>query len=1274
MVNFLDTQSDAKRFAALLADYEKRLQALERTSKAAYTSIEGGTLDIYTEDGQLAGSVGVQPDGGIALVPETAAATPPPTPGAPTVVSALSGLVVTWDGWWDDSDAPPTDFAAMQVHVGPAADFTPDLTTLAAAITDVSGGSVTIALDGYDERWVRLLALTTAGLLSAPSVAAAGTPRQAVGQDLVDGIVTEVKLAESAVTEAKIALEAVTSDKVKAGAINDLLLADDAVTAAKIAAGAVNATALADGAVLEDKLAKSAVTLSKIAAGAVTINALGGALSDTATQRYVDAMGDPAAWTTLGQGGGASWTHLSGVTDAPTGQTVAQAAGFVQERGTTLIPYEPGVLYRVSARVRLTAPASGSETFYVGVLGVGADKATLVNRSGANSANSHYYVAASGQTITTSGGWVTVVGYLKDRAATGATGSAGPNTDPRSAGLVHADVRFISPYLWLNYNGVGGGASSSVMQVDAFTIEALKTGLVDSTNLVVGSVTTAALATDAVTAGKIAADAISARELQANSVTALELQANSVTAQAIAAGAITADKLTIVGGANLLSDPSFEGPYSAALVSGATYFSIASTGNGSAKSLKVDATATAPTTRSLQITTIPILSGDQLYIGFDYLTSSDYTATAAVKVYARWEDSAGTTLGWGVAQASPPTVGGTTWTRVAGAVTAPASTVQATIWIESYQAAAGSVWLDNAAVRPVIGGVQIADGAITTPKMVAGSIQGDRIAAGSLAADRIVSGSITTSQLSVTTAASVVQKLYDAGADAARWRTAGTSTTTATTPTNLTSVQVADAQSGGYVMRAVGAVSACWRPDILIPFDPAVLYRVSVTVRQTAAGSDTAQQRFYFGVAGVAADGTTLVNTSGSALAGSQHYVAVAAQNLTAGGGWQRYTGYLKGYAASGATGTTSAAPSPTSPGVLHANARYISPVFYANYNAGTGTTEIGMVTVEVVETGAVQTVNISDGAITTPKLIAGAVTTDKLTALAVTAEKIAALAVTTDKLAALSVTADQLAANAVTATTIAAGSIEATHIKVGAITADKLDANAINGKTITGATVQTAASGPRIVMNASSFIGYGTGGNKIGIEPNNAYPYIYWTSDDGTNKAVINVSGGASDANLGLNSGTFVDSADSATYKWRTYLGSDFWVAERVNTATLSANGGRLYLGKATAQLGAGPGGTVTLSGEAGIRAAGVFRADNISMGVVTITPTANTPTSVTLSGGSIKGTNFRAFVTAQTSVPGTQVLGVSVSGVSSAGMTIWLTRTNTNSTSIHWMIIGED
>ena len=56
----------------------------------------------------------------------------------------------------------------------------------------------------------------------------------------------------------------------------------------------------------------------------------------------------------------------------------------------------------------------------------------------------------------------------------------------------------------------------------------------------------------------------------------------------------------------------------------------------------------------------------------------------------------------------------------------------------------------------------------------------------------------------------------------------------------------------------------------------------------------------------------------------------------------------------------------------------------------------------------------------------------------------------------------------AVTADKIFANSINTGHLQAGAVTATVLDANAINGKTITGATIRTAASGARVQMDAA--------------------------------------------------------------------------------------------------------------------------------------------------------------------------------------------------------------
>ncbi|MEU4166146.1 hypothetical protein AB0F46_04570 [Streptomyces sp. NPDC026665] len=971
--------SDIARLAARVAALERQLARTTRTARMAYSSVENGAIEVYDQDGTLRGSMGLQDDDTVGFVAHNGP--PPPTPTSPVVESALSGLTVTWPGTWTDAEITPLDLAEVQVHLSAAADTEPDTDNPVAAFHTAAGGSITLATDTYDPVWVRLIAVNTSGTAGHPSAAAQGQARKAVPDDLVNAIIDETKLARGAVTDAALAL------------------------------GAVNSTALADGAVLAEKLAANSVTLGKVASGAVTLSALGGALADATSQRLIDTMGDAAAWQITDQGSGSAWAHLASVPDAPTGRNVGEARGFVRLRGATLIPYEPGVLYRISARIRATDQlASGPDGFYVGVLGVGADQSTLVNRAGANSPNSHYYTAASFRSLPTTDGWVTVVGYLKDRAA---AGSAGPNNDPRSPGAVHDAVRYITPYLWLNYSSMGVSGSPAVMQVDAVAIEALKTGLVDSTNLVSGSVTAVALAADSVIAGKIAADAVTGREIAAESVTANE----------IAAASISTDKLVVAGGTNVLGDPSFEGAYTAAIAT--DVWSVVSGGNGSAKALRVDATAAAATTRSLSLTSMPILSGEQLYLAIDANASSDW-AGSALRFYARWLDGTGATIGFGIAQVDVPTRG--SWQRLAATVTAPANTTMATVWVETYQSTAGAVLWDNAVVRPVVPGVQIADGAVTAPK------------------------------------------------------------------------------------------------------------------------------------------------------------------------------------------------------------------------------------------------------------ILAGAVTAEKITALAVTAEKIAGLSVTTDKLSALSVTADKIAANAVTATKISAGAVQATHIKAGAITADKLDADAINGKVVTGATVRTAATGRRLVLNPSS----------------DSQPALEMFSDSSFEVAPGRVSASVIDMGTWVQPQVVLESPLVASSRADVTLRSPELNGKGlVRLEPSDQLDGYAHI---TAQNG-GPNddSTITLYGARGSSAGGgyhsmiikgagitwyggtrqmtftdgVLRAPNIVTGVVTITPVANTPTSVTVSGLNVAGTVHRAFVTASSTVPGT-VVECTATSVTATGLTVWINRTNTAATSVWYLIVG--
>ncbi|MFE4681539.1 phage baseplate assembly protein V [Streptomyces sp. NPDC056721] len=531
-------------------------------------------------------------------------------------------------------------------------------------------------------------------------------------------------------------------------------------------------------------------------------------------------------------------------------------------------------------------------------------------------------------------------------------------------------------------------ASGVIASIDAskITVGKISAGQIDATSLVisggnvsgtVASATTAGSATSATSAtsagtvtGSIgAAVSIPAAQLSNGTIpTTTTINGGSITtgtisASVIGARSITTDKMVIGDTSNILLDPDFTQNSSAWNWSSNVVRLAASdpsvpTGAPAAYVTKLVAQTSLNTDLTWKHTTtsttgMAVTPGDVYYVEAWVAASAD--CNASLRFFLSTWDASGGNTSW-------PSVGTTlpsaaqTWTKISGQITIPAGKYLAAFGVGPTQTtpttATGSWFVTNVKMRKAVDNALVVDGSLTAAKITAGTLTADKLNAG--------------------LQATVGQKFYDFGSDASKWRNGPSGTAT------ITSVNVTDAASGGTVMRAAGYLQGAYRPDLLIPFDPGVTYRVTARVRQTVANSTPGtNQTCYVGVTGIASDGVTLVNISGSNSTGSQAYCAARSQPLTAGAGWQVFTGYIKGTAATGDAGTNT---NPTSPMRLHQNVKYISPCLYLNYSGGTGTAELDMFTIEVVETGQVNSANINLGNVNAAHLSLGTVSGNLVT------------------------------------------------------------------------------------------------------------------------------------------------------------------------------------------------------------------------------------------------------------------------------------------------------
>ncbi|MFB6665963.1 hypothetical protein [Streptomyces parvus] len=267
-------------------------------------------------------------------------------------------------------------------------------------------------------------------------------------------------------------------------------------------------------------------------------------------------------------------------------------------------------------------------------------------------------------------------------------------------------------------------------------------------------------------------------------------------------------------------------------------------------------------------------------------------------------------------------------------------------------------------------------------------------------------------------------------------------------------------------------------------------------------------------------------------------------------------------------------------------------------------------------------------------------------------------------------VTTPKVFANAVTTAKLAAGSVDATSLKADAITGKVITGGNINGSTITGATIQTATSGARIVVDTNHLSVLSSSSTLLAeIAPTDSYgrsKFVTYKAVSGTefysalNAAALTfgITGATDPSQEGRVS--FSDLGGGAGIPYELSFSSG-------NKAGVAPSLVSMY----SASAAAAEDSQIVLNADKA-SALGILEAGNIKSGTVTVSPTPDVPTSVTVTGLGLSGTTARVFLTAVTTDPYTRVRGVSVSGVTTSQFTVWLTRTTSTATNIYWIAIG--
>lgn len=210
---------EVRRLARELSYMTRRISALEGAvvvSGAGHSSLDGGQWVIKDGDGVVRQVIGNQPDGTVTSTDVNAPA--PPIPADPVVTPIPGGFTVAYSGAFAGGVARPQDLAWVELHVDLDPAFAPSSDTVDAALT--GRGTVTFATADYVPHTVKLVAINTSKVRSAPSGSITVTPALIGPGDVAPSGIGTVNLDDGAVTPPKSGT-GVTSNLVPDPGFND---------------------------------------------------------------------------------------------------------------------------------------------------------------------------------------------------------------------------------------------------------------------------------------------------------------------------------------------------------------------------------------------------------------------------------------------------------------------------------------------------------------------------------------------------------------------------------------------------------------------------------------------------------------------------------------------------------------------------------------------------------------------------------------------------------------------------------------------------------------------------------------------------------------------------------------------------------------------------------------------------------------------------------------------------------------------------------------------